>query len=106
MPDHLAIGEPQHRHRHMLARLGENAAHPTFLCDHSGTHRHYPLLLPPSLPSPACGGGAGRGWVLELDLDIDAGSEIELHQSIDRLGRRIHDVEEPLVGTHFKLLTA
>src|ERR1700704_5126558 len=44
--------------------------------------------------------------VLELDLDIDAGSEIELHQSIDRLGRRIHDVEEPLVGTHFKLLTA
>src|SRR5580704_6966693 len=44
--------------------------------------------------------------VLELDLDVDAGSEVELHQRIDRLGRRIHDIEESLVGPHLELLTA
>src|SRR6266852_718565 len=43
---------------------------------------------------------------LELDLDIDAGRKIELHQRIDRLGRRINDVEQPLVGSHLKLLAA
>src|SRR5229473_4698523 len=43
MPDDLAVGEPQHRHRHMLARLGKNAGHPDLLCDHSGTHRVIPL---------------------------------------------------------------
>ena len=36
--DDLAIAEAQHRHRHMLAGLGEEARHPDFLCDHSGTH--------------------------------------------------------------------
>src|SRR5215472_7148192 len=42
----------------------------------------------------------------ELDLDVDAGGEIELHQSVDRLRRRIDDVEQTLMGTHFKLLAA
>src|SRR5271167_4736596 len=41
---------------------------------------------------------------LELDLDVDAGGKIELHQSIDRLRRRIDDVENPLVGANFELL--
>src|SRR5258708_26747287 len=43
---------------------------------------------------------------LELDLDIDAGRKIELHQRVDRLGRRINDGEQPLVGSHLKLLAA
>ena len=38
MRDDLAIAEPQHRHRHMLAGLGEEAGHPDFLCEHPGTH--------------------------------------------------------------------
>src|SRR5882757_2966171 len=42
----------------------------------------------------------------ELDFDVDAGGEIELHQRIHRLRRRIDDVEEPLVGAHLELFTA
>src|SRR5438876_1030661 len=41
---------------------------------------------------------------LELDLDIDAGSEVELHQRIDGLRRRIDDVEHPLMGADLELL--
>src|SRR5262245_767092 len=42
----------------------------------------------------------------QLDLDVDAGRQIELHQGIDGLRRRIDDVEQTLVGTHFELLAA
>ena len=41
---------------------------------------------------------------LELDFDVDAGGEIELHQCIDRLRRRIDDVEQALVRADFELL--
>src|SRR6266852_5654150 len=58
----------------------------------------------PYLPVQAGEGRKAR--VLELDLDIDACRKIELHQRIDRLGRRIDDVEQPLVGSHLKLLAA
>src|SRR5215510_15328439 len=44
--------------------------------------------------------------VSELDLDVDAGGEIELHQRIHGLRRRIDDVEQPLVGAHLELLAA
>src|SRR5271170_1158976 len=43
---------------------------------------------------------------LELDLDVDAGGEVELHQRIDRLRRRIDDVEQSLMRAHFELLAA
>src|SRR5580693_1319343 len=36
--DDLAIAEAEHRHRHMLTGLGEEAHHPDLLCEHSGTH--------------------------------------------------------------------
>src|SRR3954452_9739848 len=42
----------------------------------------------------------------ELDLDVDAGGEIELHQRIHRLRRRIDDVEQTLVRAHLELLAA
>src|SRR6516225_1659647 len=42
---------------------------------------------------------------LELDLDVDAGGEVELHQCIDRLRRRIDDVEQALMRAHLELLT-
>src|ERR1700722_3785233 len=38
MADDLAIGEAEHRDRHMLASLGEEAGHSDFLCEHPGTH--------------------------------------------------------------------
>src|ERR1700731_2718183 len=41
---------------------------------------------------------------LELDLDIDAGGEVELHQRVDGLRRRIDDVEHALMRADFKLL--
>ena len=47
MRDDLAIAEPQHRHRHMLAGLGEEAGHPDFLCEHTGTHSKSPSSLRP-----------------------------------------------------------
>src|ERR1700689_1434412 len=43
---------------------------------------------------------------LELDLDVDAGGEIELHQRIYCLRRRIDDIEQALMRAHFELFTA
>src|SRR5512145_505576 len=43
---------------------------------------------------------------LQLDLDVDAGRQVELHEGIDRLRRRIDDVEQPLVRAHLELLAA
>src|ERR1041385_3334514 len=40
----------------------------------------------------------------QLNLDVDARGEIELHQSVDRLRGRLHDVEQPLVRPHLELL--
>src|SRR6266702_4622506 len=44
---HLAIGEAEHRHRHVLAGIGKDAGHPHLLCDHPGTHVHGPCLSRP-----------------------------------------------------------
>src|SRR5262249_33948161 len=41
---------------------------------------------------------------LRLDLDVDAGAEIELHERVERLLRRLEDVEEPLVRADLELL--
>src|SRR5882724_6386600 len=41
---------------------------------------------------------------LKLDLDVDAGGEIELHQRVYRLRRRIDDVEHAFVGPDLELL--
>jgi len=71
MPDDLAVGEPQHRHRHMLACLGKTRVIPTFCA-----------ITPERIVSFLCP---------RADLDIDAGRKIELHQRIDRLGRRINE---------------
>src|SRR6185503_15185964 len=42
----------------------------------------------------------------ELDLDVDTSSEVELHQRVHGLRRRIDDVEKALVGAHLELLAA
>ncbi|CAA7625446.1 hypothetical protein MCP1_50049 [Candidatus Terasakiella magnetica] len=41
---------------------------------------------------------------LELNLDVDASGQVELHERINGLGRRIDDVQETLVRTNFELL--
>src|SRR4029450_2086961 len=43
---------------------------------------------------------------LELDFNVNAGSKVELHQSIDRLRRRIDNVEQAPVSAHLELLAA
>ena len=46
MADDLAIAQAQHRDRHMLAGLGEEAGHSDFLCEHPGTHLQIPFARP------------------------------------------------------------
>src|SRR5579863_1135960 len=41
---------------------------------------------------------------LELDLDVDAGGEVELHQRVHCLRRRIDDIEYALMRANFELL--
>src|SRR5262245_46131221 len=55
-----------------------------------------PSFLPISPTAMMC--------LLELDLDVDAGSEVELAKRVDRLLRRVEDVEQPLVGADLELL--
>src|SRR5205085_8158311 len=43
---------------------------------------------------------------LELDFHIDTGSKIELHQGIDRLRRRIDNIEKAPVSAHLELFAA
>jgi hypothetical protein len=43
---------------------------------------------------------------LELDLDVDVSWEVQAHQRINGLWSRVDDVNETLVGTHLKVLTA
>src|SRR5437870_6447581 len=42
--------------------------------------------------------------LLELDLHVDAGGEVELAEGVDRLLRRLEDVEQALVGADLELL--
>src|SRR5690242_13118581 len=40
----------------------------------------------------------------ELDLDVDAGWQVEAHQRVHRLRRRVDDVDQPLVRAHLEVL--
>src|SRR2546428_5363933 len=61
-------------------------------------------VIPTLRPSSASFLAIGSLESLELDLDVDARGEVELHQRIDGLGRRVDDVEEALVRAHLELL--
>ena len=41
---------------------------------------------------------------LELDLDIDTSRQVETHERVDGVGRRVEDVDEALVRAHLELL--
>src|SRR5690606_9074549 len=42
----------------------------------------------------------------QFDLNIHASGKIELHERIDRLRRRLHDIKHTLVGANLELLPA
>src|SRR5215218_4734339 len=39
-----------------------------------------------------------------LDVDVDRGRQVDAHQRVDRLRRRVEDVDEPLVRAHLEVL--
>ena len=43
---------------------------------------------------------------LDLDFDVNAGRKVEALQRINRLGRRLQDVDKPLVNFHLEVLAA
>src|SRR5262249_51532917 len=59
-------------------------------------------VIPSFFPSNAAMTVRSPG--LELDLDVDAGRKVEMHQRVDGLRRRLHDVDEPLVGPELEVL--
>src|SRR5437763_14964790 len=42
--------------------------------------------------------------LLQLDFDVDASRQVQLHQCIDGLVGRIHDIHQALVRTDFELV--
>src|SRR5262249_147874 len=44
--------------------------------------------------------------LLDLDLDVDPGRQFESLQRVDRLRRRLENVEQPLVHAHLEVLAA
>src|SRR3989441_3717051 len=80
--------------------------------------RGRPLGTPPQRGCRAGDPGMAAGAVVQsprrlallmlfserLDLHIDAGRQIELHQRVHRLRRRLEDVDEPLVRADLELL--
>src|SRR5829696_8535168 len=53
---------------------------------------------------PASAGISIKSASGQFDLNINTRREVELHQRVDRLRRRLHDVEQPLVGANLELL--
>src|ERR1044072_7022226 len=42
----------------------------------------------------------------ELDLDVDVSRQVETHQRVERLLRRVDDFDQALVGAHLEVLAA
>src|SRR5699024_6352096 len=42
----------------------------------------------------------------ELDLDVDVSREVEAHERVHGLRRRVDDVDQPLVRPHLEMVTA
>src|SRR5574338_1137965 len=64
------------------------------------------VVLIPSCGHPMEDGRGGRRppHASHLDFDIHARGQAEPHQRIHRLGRRIDDVDQPLVRSNLELL--
>src|SRR5215217_3453885 len=49
---------------------------------------------------------SAMGRQASLDVDIDTGRQVDAHERVDRLRRRVEDVDQPLVGAHLEVLAA
>src|SRR5439155_15865992 len=59
----------------------------------------------PARPSlPLSSHRSSLGLLLELDLDVDARRKVQLHEGVDRLLRRVVDIDEALVRADLELL--
>src|SRR6187397_3088648 len=65
--------------------------------------RYHPVSERPGPFDAAPGRSDGR-LLGQLDLYVHTRGQIELHQRVDRLRRRLNDVEQPLVRPHLELL--
>src|SRR5205085_10923453 len=97
MTDDLAIAEPQYRHRHVFAAVGEQTRHSDFLCKHSGTHCPSPgpySLISTSTP-------AARSSFIKASTVCGVGSTI----SSRRLWVRISNCSRLFLSTCGERLT-
>src|SRR4029450_2304143 len=86
-----------HGDRHQLTGGRVHLPHAQLLAAQSPCHVGL-VLTPLSAPSPR------PPPSLQLAPDVDAGGEIELAERVDRLLRRIENVEQALVGADLELL--
>src|SRR5437762_479400 len=66
--------------------------------------RRCSALQPPCLSRPSCPSGLPMLLPERFDLHVDTSRQIELHQRVHCLRRRLEDVDEPLVRADFELL--
>src|SRR5207245_5555217 len=59
---------------------------------------------PPARPSLRLSSRRSSLLPLELDLDVDARRKVQLHEGVDRLLRRVVDIDEALVRADLELL--
>jgi len=71
------------------------------------SRRGFPSLGPLGAgPKPGSQRPLGRaGGLSQLNLNVHTSSQVELHQRVHGGGVRLHNVEQPLVGANFELLT-
>src|ERR1700752_4904062 len=58
--------------------------------------------LVPRMPLRAMSEGTPTG--ISLDIDIDTGRQIDAHQGVNGLRRRVEDVDQSFVRTHLEVL--
>src|SRR5579859_7469781 len=89
-----------HAHAAHFAVVVEALQHAELLAEQTFDRHRVPVLIRRAAGNAA----AQRMRALKFDLDIHAGRQLQAHQRIDRLVRRLDDVDQPLVRAHLELL--
>jgi hypothetical protein len=95
--DDLAVVDLQHGHGNLTSRLPSKMRVMPSLRAITPVLIVFFLTLIPKEPSTYA------AWPSDFDLNIYTGRQIEFHQRIDRLRRRIDDIDQTLVRAHFEL---
>src|SRR5688572_2202583 len=100
------VGDIEHRDRQRHAVVGKDACHADLAADQSYRHTVLYLLIPAWAGTPAAIGRPFTYYyvLLDLNLYVDAGGEIELHQRVYRLVRRVDDVHQAQMRADLELL--